>query len=718
MRVTRAFVGVGVVLSVLVATPVTASASVTTQAAVAPAATTTGVTADYEMNEPPGSTVMTDSSGNGLDGVIDPTGLQTGQTFDGATGYNWIHRSPTAPPPSPERVIQVPDNINLEPGTQPFTLEIRYRTKEKFGNIIQKGQSASPGGQWKIQNPGGIPSCLFKGSRGQVGTNSLTPLNDNQWHTLTCVLTTTSLTMYVDGVFRSKKNGTAGTVDNKIPMTVGGKINCDQIEITCDYYSGQIDYVKITKGTSTNLPPHSLFSSSCTGRTCTFNGSASNDPDGTIGSYAWNFGDNSTGTGAIPPPHTYAADGTYSVTLTVLDNGGLADTHVATVTVAQLPNQLPTAAFTPTCDGLSCSFDSSTSHDPDGTIASYAWTFGDGATSTAVSPSHTFPITGSYDVTLTVTDNQGGTGSTTSTLAVAGNAPPVADFSSSCAFLDCLFDSSAAHDPDGTISSYAWTFADDGSTSTEANPSHTYAGGGTFDVTLAVTDDLGAVSSVTKSLTVSAQAVPSPVAFVASAVSAASNKNATVTVPATAAGQRLVMVLSVNSVTSTISDPTGVTGWTKLDSAVAGSMSTTAWTKVAAAGDVGAAVHVPISATAKYTITVAAYSGTDPGALPFARATDAIHGETARSTPDVVAPAGGWVVSYWADKSSATTAWTPSASVTSRSAACDADAGRVCSNLADSGASVPAGTYGDITATTNAPSDQATMWSFVLAPSP
>src|SRR5207344_85371 len=99
-----------------------------------------------------------------------PTGVQTGATFDGATGYNWVRRPPTTPPPSPERVIQVPDSINLEPGNVPFTLEIRYRTPEKFGNIIQKGQATTPGGQWKIQNPGGIPSCLFKGSKGRVAT--------------------------------------------------------------------------------------------------------------------------------------------------------------------------------------------------------------------------------------------------------------------------------------------------------------------------------------------------------------------------------------------------------------------------------------------------------------------------------------------------------------------------------------------------------------------
>ena len=82
----------------------------------------------------------------------------------------------------PERVIQVPDNPNLEPGDGPFTIHFRYRTQENFGNITQKGQAQTKGGQWKIQAPQGIPTCLFKGSGGQVATGAKTPLNDEQWH--------------------------------------------------------------------------------------------------------------------------------------------------------------------------------------------------------------------------------------------------------------------------------------------------------------------------------------------------------------------------------------------------------------------------------------------------------------------------------------------------------------------------------------------------------
>ena len=134
-----------------------------------------------------------------------------------------------------------------------------------------------------------------------MATGSLTPLNDEQWHNLTCVLTSTGVTMYVDGVYRNKKNGTTGTINNAMPMSVGGKIDCDQIDITCDYYSGQIDFIKITK--AANLLPTAAFTSSCLGLVCTFDPAASADGDGSLTRYAWAFGDGTTSTATNPSAH-------------------------------------------------------------------------------------------------------------------------------------------------------------------------------------------------------------------------------------------------------------------------------------------------------------------------------------------------------------------------------------------------------------------------------
>ena len=531
------------VVSVALLIPALASPGAT--AAPAAATLAPGVSAFFEMNEAAGTPVMHDSGPQALDAAVDPTAITSGVQFNGATGYSWVHRDPEQAPASPERIIQIPDNAALEPGNGPLTIELRYRTKENFGNITQKGQSASVGGQWKIQAPGGIPSCLFKGSAGQVATGSITPLNDEQWHNLTCAYSSAGVTMYVDGVYRSRKLGSAGTIDNAIPMTIGGKINCDQIAVTCDYFSGQIDYVKLTK--AANLSPVSTFTSSCFGQLC--------------------------------------------------------------------------------------SFDSTAAADQDGSLTSYAWDFGDGTTSTSPNPSHTYAAAGTFGVRLTVTDNQAATSTVTRSVVVDG--PPPTD---------------------------------------------------------------------------------NEVALVGSSVAAANNATPTVTVPAGAkVGDRLLMVLSHNSVTRTVAAPTGVTGWTQLDSGSASTMASVAWTKVVQAGDAGRTVVTPLSGTAKYTLTLAAYTGVDatsPG-LPFARSTNVTSTAT-RVTPTVTTPAGSWAVSYWADRSGTTTAWTPSPAVTTRKAACNTDGGRICSLFADSAAALPASTYGAIPASTNAPSDTATMWTFAL----
>jgi PKD repeat protein len=165
-------------------------------------------------------------------------------------------------------------------------------------------------------------------------------------------------------------------------------------------------------------------------------------------------------------------------------------------------NQPPTAAFASSCNGLTCAF-TSTSSDPDGSISAYNWNFGDGATSQVQNPSHTYTAGGTFTVTLTVTDNQNATNSVSHSVTVAAvNQPPVASFTKSCSGLTCSFTSTSS-DPDGSIASYSWTFGD-GGTSTAANPSHTYAAGGTYTVTLTVRDNGGASASTSQSVTVTA----------------------------------------------------------------------------------------------------------------------------------------------------------------------------------------------------------------------
>lgn len=207
------------------------------------------VVAQWEMNEAPDAPrVMTDSGTAGVDGHVGDEVLM-GVTYDGATAYRFPRLQPNTPPAHPEHLVTVTDTPFLDPGDASFyAIEIRYRTTNKFGNLIQKGQSATKGGQFKIQLPKGRPSCYFKGPLGRVGTGGPSPLNDGQWHVLRCEHTATATTFFVDGVQVGRKRGSTGPIDNTLPLTIGGKPNCDQITITCDYFGGDVDYVHIEKG--------------------------------------------------------------------------------------------------------------------------------------------------------------------------------------------------------------------------------------------------------------------------------------------------------------------------------------------------------------------------------------------------------------------------------------------------------------------------------------
>lgn len=379
-----------------------------------------------------------------------------------------------------------------------------------------------------------------------------------------------------------------------------------------------------------------------------------------------------------------------------------------------LPNTAPSAAFTYDCSGLSCTFDASGSADSDGSIQSWEWTFGDGDEAGGQNPQKDFSETGTYDATLTVTDDGGLASSVTQAVSVVRpNVAPTAAFGAECDFLSCQFDATASTDGDGTIDDYAWDFGD-GETDTGSSPSHDYAQPGTYTATLVVTDDDAATDEASSTRVVVAAPTASTVSYVGGAVNQGNVSTPNVTTPSTVSvGDRLVLVLTVNASNRTLSPPTGVTGWTILDTTTAGSMQTRVYTKVAAAGDATKKVTVTMDAASKYTMTVADYSGVRPGALVHADLAETVS-RPGHATPSVQAPAGSWVVSYWADKSSGTTTFTLPGSVTGRHAWCTTGSGRICSSLADSGAAVPTGSYGGLVATADSANATATTWSIVL----
>jgi chitodextrinase len=147
-------------------------------------------------------------------------------------------------------------------------------------------------------------------------------------------------------------------------------------------------------------------------------------------------------------------------------------------------------------------FNASSSFDPDGVIITYLWDFGDGGNATGCVVNHTYTAIGTFSVTLTVTDDTGAADNDTCTVTV--NSPPIADAGADRMVLpndSVEFNGSGSYDPDGEIVGYLWDFGD-GSNATGSYVTHRYALGGTYLVTLTVTDSHNATGVDTCTITV------------------------------------------------------------------------------------------------------------------------------------------------------------------------------------------------------------------------
>ncbi len=216
---------------------------------------------------------------------------------------------------------------------------------------------------------------------------------------------------------------------------------------------------------------------------------------GTPTSWVWHFGDGSGPVTTRNPSHTYAKAGTYTVSLAVTNAFGVSSQTSQFVTVSL--GSAPQADFTFQSSGLNVAFlDAST-----GNPTSWSWDFGDQMSSTAQNPRHTYGSAGTYNVTLTVT-NDAGSSSKTKLVTVSQGAPPVADFSFQVNSLMVVF----ADQSTGSPTSWSWDFGD-GAKSTQQNPSHTYAQAGTYAVVLKATNAAGS-DSKTKLVTVTATKPP------------------------------------------------------------------------------------------------------------------------------------------------------------------------------------------------------------------
>jgi hypothetical protein len=245
VRTSWTALGLGAAGCLLLVTPSALASADTHRAAAAP-----GMVLDLELDESAGSAVVADASGFGHDGDVGAH-IRLNGSFatidrhppDAGVYYGAAHLI---------MVDDAPDG-SLDPGTGNFVIEFQFRSTVKFGNVIQKGQATTTGGQVKFQQPKGFMSCMFKSPSGTASVRSSIFTSDGAWHTIRCERTPTEVRLYVDGVFNKQIRHTTGNIDNRKPWTIGGKFDCDTSDPTtgadsCDYWAGDLDWVRMTKG--------------------------------------------------------------------------------------------------------------------------------------------------------------------------------------------------------------------------------------------------------------------------------------------------------------------------------------------------------------------------------------------------------------------------------------------------------------------------------------
>jgi PKD repeat protein len=268
--------------------------------------------------------------------------------------------------------------------------------------------------------------------------------------------------------------------------------------------------VPVTTGVATNFDGSASCAGAAPGQAPPPAAPAACSPtSNTIVSYQWGFGDGGAAMGRTAS-HSYGAPGSYTVTLTVTNDGGKSATASQTIAVAA--SAVPTAVFvfspnTPVI-GQAVQFNASASTAVAGhSIVNYVWNWGDGATGTGQLTSHTYTLAGSYNVTLTVADDAGQVATATQPVPV-GSGNPIAQ-------LTLIKTGGTSIQADGSLSTasgsstiVSYTFIwGDGTQTVSATPvvPHTYpalvppALTETFTVTLRVTDNATPARSGTTS---------------------------------------------------------------------------------------------------------------------------------------------------------------------------------------------------------------------------
>lgn len=251
--------------------------------------------------------------------------------------------------------------------------------------------------------------------------------------------------------------------------------------------------------------PNAAFTAStnnCTNSLVTFTNSSSFS-GGTITSYLWDFGDNTTST-LENPTHAYANSGTFTVLLTVTANTGTKGTISKTVVV----NDKPIVAFAGDvltgCSPLVVNFSDNSTADAGST---YKWSFDDNTTSTDQNPQNTFSTSKTYTIKEVVVTPGGCSDSLIKVAYISVVDGAVVDFTVGGGCVNSSIDFTDNSSASGsTITTRSWTFGDNSSSSVQ-NPSHTYTVSGNYSVTLTCITNLGCESSKTETVTINSKPV-------------------------------------------------------------------------------------------------------------------------------------------------------------------------------------------------------------------
>jgi PKD repeat protein len=223
-------------------------------------------------------------------------------------------------------------------------------------------------------------------------------------------------------------------------------------------------------------------------------------------SYAWAFGDGSSASGTLTPTHIYTTFGKYTATLTVTDANGQRVQDRSIITVNNVAPKAKVGGPYAGAAGTAIAFVGSATDAGSTDTLTYAWSFGDGTTSSLQNPHHKYATAGVYSVTFTVTDNGGASTSAATTATVTSIGLPTANAGSNQTVNEgamVTFNGSAAG---SSALSYVWTFGDGSSEPGTLMPMHTYAAPGSYTATLTVTDAVG--QTATSSIVVTVKNLP------------------------------------------------------------------------------------------------------------------------------------------------------------------------------------------------------------------